>query len=69
MVTYCGWKDVPSVYLVCEGDLILPPSMQMVELAGSLLPGDMLLLSMREKVLEVVKNAVKLFEQIERWIE
>ena len=28
-VTYCGWRDVPSVYLVCEGDHVIPPAMQM----------------------------------------
>ncbi|MCJ1395230.1 hypothetical protein MMC18_008113 [Xylographa bjoerkii] len=36
-VTYCGWKDVPSVYLVCEGDALIPPPMQvqLAESAGS----------------------------------
>ncbi|KAK9384650.1 hypothetical protein V1515DRAFT_360610 [Lipomyces mesembrius] len=40
VITYSGWKDVPSVYLVCESDAVLPAPMQlemaeMVEMAGS----------------------------------
>lgn len=62
-VTYGGWKDVPSVYLVCEGDACIPPPMQLqlAETAGSKIEkcaaGHMVILSMPEKVVEVVKNA------------
>ena len=62
-VTYCGWKDVSSVYLVCENDQVIPPPMQLqlAELAGSKVEkcgaGHMSILSMPEKVAEVVKNA------------
>jgi len=63
VVTYCGWKDVSSVYLVCEGDVCIPPPMQlrMAETAGSKFEkcaaGHMVMLSMPEKVAEVVENA------------
>lgn len=63
-VTYCGWKDVPSVYLVCENDQVIPAPMQLqlAELAGSKVEkcgaGHMPFLSMPEKVAEVVKNAI-----------
>ena len=62
-VTCCGWKDVPSVYLVCEGDACIPPPMQLqlAETAGSKVEkctaGHMVMVSMPEKVAEVVKNA------------
>ena len=63
-ITYCGWKDVPSVYLVCENDQVIPPPMQLqlAELAGSKVEkcgaGHMPFLSMPEKVAEIVKNAI-----------
>ncbi|RAL15206.1 alpha/beta hydrolase [Aspergillus homomorphus CBS 101889] len=36
-VSYAGWKEVPSVYLVCEGDRALPVPLQeqLAALAGS----------------------------------
>ena len=36
-ITYYGWKDIRSVYLVCEGDACIPPSvqLQLAEIAGS----------------------------------
>ena len=65
VVTYGAWKDVPSVYLVCEGDACLPPAMQlqMAERAGSSVEkcaaGHMPMISVPEKVVEVVVAAVK----------
>ena len=64
-VTYGAWKDVPSVYLVCEGDACIPPEMQlqMAEMAGSEVEkcaaGHMPMLSMPERVVEVVRAAVE----------
>ena len=26
--TYCGWREVPSVYIVCEKDAVLPQALQ-----------------------------------------
>jgi hypothetical protein len=36
-ITYMGWRDVPSVYVVCESDLVVPSSLQehFAKLAGS----------------------------------
>jgi hypothetical protein len=30
---YCGWMDVPSIYLICEGDRLLLVELQL-QLAG-----------------------------------
>ena len=63
-VTYCGWKEVPSVYLVCEGDACLPTGLQLqlAETAGSRVEkctaGHMAVVSQPEKVVEVIKNAI-----------
>ena len=65
MITYCGWKDVPSIYLVCEGDACIPPPMQLqiAEMAGSRVvkcgAGHMVVVSMPEMVVDVVVEAVK----------
>ena len=62
-VTYSGWKEVSSVYLVCENDAIVPDTMQVefAQLAGSKIErcnaGHMVQISMPEKVVEVVKAA------------
>jgi hypothetical protein len=62
-IDYCGWRDVPSVYLICKSDQVLPASMQlqMAHLAGSQIEeceaGHMVILSMPERVAEVVKAA------------
>jgi pimeloyl-ACP methyl ester carboxylesterase len=61
--TYAGWKDVPSVYLVCENDAAIPPplQMQMVALAGSEVvtcsAAHMMILSQPDTVVEVVRKA------------
>lgn len=63
--TYCGWREVESVYLVCEGDRILPVKVQemMAEMAGSRIvrcaSGHMVMLAMPEKVVEVVIEAAE----------
>jgi len=62
-VSYAGWKDVPSVYLVCENDQCIPPSLQeqLAGMAGSKVEkcnaGHMVMLSMPEKVVAVIKDA------------
>ena len=64
-VTYCGWKDVPSVYLVCESDQVIPVGMQeqMAQLAGSEVvrcgAGHMCILSAKEEVTEVIKGVLE----------
>ncbi|KAK9415200.1 putative Alpha/beta hydrolase fold-1 [Seiridium unicorne] len=60
---YCGWKDVPSIYILCELDRLLPVHVQqmMAELAGSeivrLEAGHMAQLSRPDAVAEVVLKA------------
>lgn len=64
VVSYVGWKNVPSVYLVCEKDALLPPEMQiqMAERAGSEIEkcnaGHCCMLGKPERVVEVVLKAV-----------
>ncbi|KAH8695237.1 Alpha/beta hydrolase fold-1 [Talaromyces proteolyticus] len=66
-VEYTGWKDVPSVYLVCEGDELLPMPLQeqLAGLAGSKVErcsaGHVPQVSQPERVVEVVKGAVEEF--------
>ncbi|KAF8864375.1 hypothetical protein BDZ45DRAFT_571653, partial [Acephala macrosclerotiorum] len=61
--TYTGWTETPSVYLICESDQILPEEYQIqatmmteskVERCKS---GHMVMLSMPERVVEVVVSA------------
>ena len=65
VVTYGAWKDVPSVYLVCENDAALPAELQLkfAEMAGSRIErcaaGHMPMLSVPDRVVEVVRNAVE----------
>ncbi|PWY83358.1 alpha/beta-hydrolase [Aspergillus heteromorphus CBS 117.55] len=62
-VNYTGWKDVPSVYLICEGDKLLPVPLQeqLAGLAGSEIErcsaGHMPQLSQPDRVVEVIKAA------------
>ncbi|KAA8568756.1 hypothetical protein EYC84_007750 [Monilinia fructicola] len=62
-ITYAGWKDVPSVYLVCENDQCIPQPLQeqLAGAAGSKVErcagGHMVMLSMPDKVVEVIKSA------------
>ncbi|KAL2855897.1 hypothetical protein BJY01DRAFT_231521 [Aspergillus pseudoustus] len=63
-VEYAGWKHVPSVYLICEGDNALPVPLQeqLAALAGSRVErcstGHLPQLSQPEKVVEVIERAV-----------
>lgn len=64
-ITYAGWKDVESVYLVCEGDALLPTALQLqlAKMAGSKIEkcgaGHMVMLSQPQKVVEVIQGAAK----------
>ncbi|KAL8730584.1 MAG: hypothetical protein Q9181_004610 [Wetmoreana brouardii] len=63
VVDYVSWKDVPSVYLLCEQDAILNPGMQMqmAEMAGSEVErcsaGHCCMIGQPERVVEVVRKA------------
>ena len=63
--TYCGWRDIPSTYLVCEDDQLWPSAMQIqtAELAGSKIiqcgAGHMPMLSMPGKVVEVIESVIQ----------
>lgn len=63
VITYTGWKEVPSVYLTCENDKVLPPDFQQhfAQNAGSEIvncsAGHMPMLSQPEKVVEVIRKA------------
>lgn len=62
---YTAWTDIPSVYLICENDQILPDEYQVqaATLTGSKVErckgGHMVMLSMPERVVEVIVNAVE----------
>ena len=64
-IAYCGFLDVPSVYLVCEGDRLLPVELQLkfAATAGSEVvrcqAGHMVQVSMPEKLVEVVKGVLE----------
>ncbi|KAJ5884360.1 hypothetical protein N7504_011932 [Penicillium tannophilum] len=63
-VNYAGWKDVPSIYYICEGDNVLPVSLQeqLAALAGSEIArcsaGHLPMLSQPDVVVEAVKTAL-----------
>jgi len=63
-VNYTGWKDVPSLYLICEGDNALPVSLQeqLAALAGSEIvrcsAGHLPMLSQPDVVVEAVKTGL-----------
>ncbi|KAJ5949352.1 alpha/beta-hydrolase [Penicillium verhagenii] len=63
-VSYAGWKDVPSVYLICEEDNALPVPLQeqLAALAGSKIErcsaGHLPMLSQPEAVAGVVQSAL-----------
>lgn len=62
-VTYCAWKEIPSVYLCCTEDRIMPLEFQqkMAGMAGAEVEscdaGHMVVLSQPERVVEVVLRA------------
>ncbi|KAJ5935040.1 hypothetical protein N7466_004587 [Penicillium verhagenii] len=63
-VSYAGWKDVPSVYLICDEDNALPVPLQeqLAALAGSKIErcsaGHLPMLSQPEAVAGVVQSAL-----------
>ncbi|KAL8787998.1 MAG: hypothetical protein Q9213_001890 [Squamulea squamosa] len=63
VVDYVGWKNVPSVYVLCEQDAVLKPEMQlqMAQMAGSVVEkcnaGHCCMIGQPEKVVEVVRRA------------
>lgn len=63
VIDYVGWKKVPSVYLVAEGDAILSKDiqLQMAETAGSQIEkcsaGHCCMIGQPERCLEVVRRA------------
>lgn len=65
MISYAGWKDVKSWYLVCKNDKIVPEEMQvsMAGLAGSEVlycdAGHMAQLSMPEVVFERTREVAE----------
>ncbi|KAL4864386.1 hypothetical protein BDV12DRAFT_188962 [Aspergillus spectabilis] len=61
-IAYAGWKVVPSVYLICEGDNALPVALQerLAGLAGSRVErcaaGHIPQISMPERVVDVIEG-------------
>ena len=62
-ISYCAWRDIPSIYLCCTQDNMIPLDFQyqIAAMAGaeteSCDAGHMVLLSQPEKVVEVVLKA------------
>ena len=62
-VTYCAWKDIPSVYLCCTQDQVIALEMQrqFADMAGAKMEscdaGHMVVLSQPERVVEFVTRA------------
>lgn len=62
-VSYCAWRDIPSVYLCCTQDNMIPLDFQyqIAAMAGaeteSCDAGHMVVLSQPDKVVEVVLKA------------
>jgi len=62
-ITYCGWREVPSKYIICEKDGCLPAALQeqLATVAGSdpivrIPAGHMARLSKPERVAEIVND-------------
>ena len=64
-VEYTGWKDIPSTYLICEEDGVMPVPVQehVAQLTGSKVErcnaGHMVALTHPEVVVKVVEDAVQ----------
>lgn len=65
-ITYCGWRDVPSVYILAEEDKIVPAQVQEMcaGLAGSKIvkvqgAGHMLQISRTKEVAGIVRDVVE----------
>lgn len=62
-VDYCAWKEIPSVYLCCAQDQVIPLEVQrqIAEMAGAKMEtcdaGHMVILSQPERVVEFVREA------------
>jgi pimeloyl-ACP methyl ester carboxylesterase len=62
-ITYCGWRHVPSVYVVAKQDKLLPAAlqMQMAQIAGSEIKeidvGHMVMLVRPKEVADIIKAA------------
>lgn len=62
-ITYCAWKEIPSVYLCCTQDRIIPLEIQcqIAAMAGaeteSYDAGHIAMVSRPERVVEVVRKA------------
>ena len=62
-VSYCAWKEIPSVYLCCAQDRVIPLEVQrqIAAMAGaeteSCDAGHMVILSQPERVVEFVRRA------------
>ncbi|KAJ5692705.1 hypothetical protein N7462_002128 [Penicillium macrosclerotiorum] len=65
VISYTGWKDVPSVYLICENDQLLPVPLQeqLAALANSRVErcsaGHLAQLSQPGRVIEVIQGAIE----------
>ncbi len=63
-VSYCAWKEIPSVYLYCTQDQIMPLEFQhqIAAMVGaeteSCDAGHMVILSQPERVVEFVRKAI-----------
>ena len=63
VVDYAGWKNVPSVYLVCEGDAVLNTEVQLqfAQRAASEVErcsaGHCCMIGQPERCLEVIRKA------------
>lgn len=64
-ITFCGWREVPSVYILCEQDRIIPRAIQehLAVMAGSQIvsvdAGHMAQLSNTDKVAQIIKEAIE----------
>ncbi|KAJ5702713.1 hypothetical protein N7488_010261 [Penicillium malachiteum] len=64
VISYTGWEDVPSVYLICEKDGIVPVPVQeqLAALSKSRIErcsaGHMAQLSQPERVIEVIRSTI-----------
>ncbi|KAH8676143.1 Alpha/beta hydrolase fold-1 [Xylariales sp. PMI_506] len=64
-LVYCGWRHIPSVYIVCELDRLLPTQLQeqMAGLVGSqvvkIKAGHMAQLSATEEVAKIIQEAAQ----------
>lgn len=64
-ITYCGWRHVPSVYVVAKQDKLLPAALQtqMAQMTGSEIreidAGHLLMLVRPNEVADIIKAAAQ----------